>query len=226
MEYRPLHGQTVSPLGDSKARMRAFLIAIGIFIAGGYAGLSWLATPPTIDHAGSLQQNAASSSKETSLSDTDGAAQERSSDQERSSEMAHGIDQLKATRPPAEQTATTKQNRGSPSVNRRDDTMATTPPEPGPSVGRDRFQTVGSSHERMRTASLPKGTDTPDPRLLSNVAPPTKNLRTTGDNVARWRKERLSSRAQGDPHRQRRLVEALKNPLTFDCVSCLLFSSR
>jgi hypothetical protein len=181
--------------------MRALLIylfAIGVFIAGGYAGLSWLARPPTIGHAASVQQNAARSSKETSPSDADGAAQERSSER------------------------ALEQHRGSPSVNRRDDTMVTTPPEPAPAIGGDRFQTVGSSHEHTRTVSLPKGTDTPGPRPLSNVAPPTKDFRTTRDNVARWR----NSRAQGEPHRQRRLVEMLKDPLTFDCVSCLLFSNR
>jgi hypothetical protein len=177
--------------------MRALLIylfTIGIFIAGGYAGLSWLTRPPTIGHTVSPQQNAARSSKETSPSHTTGAAQQRSS------ETAHGIDQLKAAGPSTERAA---------------------PPEQAPSVGRDHLQTVGLSHEH-----IPAGTNRPDPRSPSTVAPPTETSRMTENNGAGPRKVRLSSRIQREPHRQRRLVEMLNNPLTFDCMSCLLFGNR
>ena len=220
--------------------MRAFLVfllAIGISVAGAYAGLSRLARPPTVPDAAPPPQRVASLEGSLPPNAKDGV-------QERPPSKSQEIDQDKPTVPSMEQTATAKDYQAPGScmpigiVANGDlvfpmecrqllekyrgplSAMAPTtiPPEQPAPVGRDP-PTVASID-----VNAPAVSHSDDARPPSHVALPPDTPQTTEENSSRPRKVRHSTQAHA--HRPRSLVEMFRDPLKFNCMACLLFGYR
>lgn len=192
------------------------LLAIGIFVVGGYAGFVWLANPSTTGHdATSRPLHAETTLKANMPSEADRTAQESSSKSQEGSSKKLAV--------------------ATPAVPREQATRVEHDPQTVGSV-RD-HETVGSAREHepktvagasvddQNAVNLPsKGSDVrtgvnPMPRAKVKLA--TDSSRTIVENGYKRTKVRQFSRT--DWRRQKRFSELLNDPLAFNCMNCLLF---
>jgi hypothetical protein len=176
----------------------AYLLAIGICLASGYAEFVWLAKPS--DNPASPPHR----SEDNARSEGDRVAHERSS----TSAALDRVDKGAMSREAIQSKGRDEQTSAVSTVESSGD-----------------HQTTGLGHYDEIVNSLPsRAPSEPHSRSGSNVGPTaTSAARTVGENDPRPGKTRRGSQKLSDMHRQR-FSELLKHPLELRCITCVLFN--
>jgi hypothetical protein len=189
------------------------LLAIGLFTAGGYAALVWLANPSTTGKdAVSRPQHAVTILNENVAAT--GSPAERC--------MPIGLTARGDLIFPL-QCRELRGRRTHPAPAARPELALAVRPEQSARVDHVP-QTVGSAHNQNVVNSPSKGSgerSAVDPKPRAKVKTATQGSRVIGENRKRLEDVWLSSRTLSD--RRQRFAELINHPLARNCINCLLF---